>query len=129
MMMMMVTVIVVIVIRHISLFGRLLQEAYSGELSYSGSLFSVSSLIREAYSGEVSYLGSLFGVIRAYSGSYSGLFGELFRQNLGVLRAKSWSSGAYSGTDLFSGAHSSVVCCLSGRQAGRQVALEGATLF
>ena len=78
----------------------------------------MSSLIREAYSGEVSYSGSLFGVIRAYSGSYSGLFGELFGQTLGVIRAESWSSGAYSGTDLFSRVQSGVAC-LSGRQAGR----------
>ena len=49
----------------------------------------MSSLIREAYSGEVSYSGSLFGVVRAYSGSYSGLFGELFGQTLGVIRVES----------------------------------------
>ena len=79
----------------------------------------MSSLIREPYSGEVSYSGSLFGVIRASSGSYSGLFGELFGQTLGVIRAESWSSGAYSGTDLFSGVQSGVACLSAGRQAGR----------
>ena len=100
--------------RHRHQAHQLIREAYSGGLFGGvllfGELIRVSSLIRETYSGEVSYSGSLFGVIRAYSGSYSGRVLELFGQSLGVIRAESWSSGAYSGTDLFSGVHSGVAC-------------------
>ena len=60
------------------------------------------SLIWEAYSGEISYSGSLFGVIRAYSGSYSGLFGELFGPIRGVVRAYSGScAGLFGPGGLF----------------------------
>ena len=79
------------------------------------------SLFQEAYSGEVSFFGEL---IR----SYSGLFGELFGPIQGVIRSESWSSGAYSGTvpqtSSQESTRASIAC-----QAGRQVALEGATLL
>ena len=102
------------------LFGRLIREAYSGRC-----------LIRGAYSGEFPYSGSLFGwgllfgeLIRSYSGLFGGLFGPIrgvTRAESWVIRAASWSSGAYFGHRplLRSPLGLRLLVRQAGRQAGR----------
>ena len=79
----------------------------SGTLAYSGGLFGGALLFGELI--QVSLFGKLIRVRSLIRGAYLELFGPI----RGVIRAESWSFGAY----LFSGVHSGVDC-LSGRQAG-----------